>query len=295
MVAQGASFAVDTSQGEALTGFLAGMITEISTSRFIAPVMDYAHAEMAKAFDLDLDVIAKSNPTEYYHMYEWRMVGMPKGHLWRHVMEGGGGYVRTATFEFLPSVMPILTPKERFGDPLGIADPIASVDPADLAKLKNRSYKFWNKAMVQEYGLAANVYPVNVHFLFVPTLRNKGNFMLSKHTSQDFSRANPQDASGATGTRGKFTEFWDMWWSEMAPTVWDDNVRLVIEDDLLKSERELTATINKRRSTTKVFKMNVAAGSAAYLGAKAEAGLYFRSQAVAYQKAANAIEKSGAF
>src|SRR5690242_4645598 len=93
------SLEMDFEDGYATAGFIRGMVTEISTDRYLGSVMNMAHARMAEAFDIEMDVLAASNPNNYHHVYEWRMIGLPEGRLWKHAMIGRGTR-REATFEW---------------------------------------------------------------------------------------------------------------------------------------------------------------------------------------------------
>lgn len=291
----------DLDDGYAALGFMNGMATEINTDRYLGSVIDYSHDILAAAFDVHMDTIARSNPSAYHHVYEWRMVGLPPGRLWRHKISGGGsttgGRVREATFEWRASVRPILTPKERQSDPLGISDPMEQVDSEVIAKLKNRTYFFYNKAPMMEYGLRANVYPKNGKYLFVPSIgTGPKNFYLARHTDQDFSFANPQDHSGGGGTVGKFTTAWVAWWNTVAPTLWDAQVRNTIDNDLGKTEKEMGRALQGRRSRGKSFGIaTFNSGNAAFESGKNLAQAYFKGKEQSYRSASRYVDKNGVF
>src|SRR6478736_8162936 len=80
----------DMAEGYKALGFVTGLTSEVSTSRFIAPVVEYAHDRMARAFDIEIDQVARGNESALGHVYEWRMTGMPQGRLWRHTLTGRG-------------------------------------------------------------------------------------------------------------------------------------------------------------------------------------------------------------
>jgi len=215
-------------------GHIQGIATAVSTDRYIGSVLKYTHERLAKAFDEQMDVIALGNPSAYNHVYEWRMLGLPQGRLWKHKATGTGsmsgvaGKVREGTFQFKASTRPILTPEERHKDS---NDPMSAVPLDIIAMLKPRKYFFYNKASMMEYGLAATVRPKYGKFLFVPTRNSalsgskwrdspssmSGNgFYLAKSTQQNFQYRNPQDSSGGSGTVGRFTSTWVEWWANEA-------------------------------------------------------------------------------
>src|SRR6188768_2835411 len=94
--------------GYLVSGFVTGLATEVSTDRFIIPVVEYAHDQMAQAFDTEADALARSS-NSLSHVYEWRLNGAPQGRLWKHTLTGRGTN-RQASWQWLPSTSPILTP-----------------------------------------------------------------------------------------------------------------------------------------------------------------------------------------
>lgn len=290
-------------------GFLQGLTETIKTDRYIGSVLQLAHAEMAKSFDEFIDVAAAGNPSELHHVYEWRMVGMPAGRLWRHTIGGRSGVVKEkryydASWEWEISKMPILTPEERLTDlnPIGSADPIHAVSPAMLAKLKQTDYYFRWKAPVMEYGLHANVYPRSGKanaLLFVPSWRSvtHGGYYKAKHTQQNFEYADPQDKSGGYGTVGRFTSMWVGWWNSGAPDeTWKLTVQNIVEKDIGRSEREMIVGANRRRSRTKIIGMATFNDEyAAFESGRNRAMAYYTEHARSYVQATKVIDRRGIF
>jgi hypothetical protein len=300
MAKPGVKLEFDLRDGYAALGYVKGMVAEINTDRYIGPVISYTHAKLANVFDEHMDVISVTNASAYSHVYEWRRLGMPNGHLWSHKISGGGttaaGRVREATFEWKPSVRPILTPEERMADD---NDPISKVDPQIIAKLKKRSYIFKSKAPIMEYGLRAVVRPTNAKWLFVPTeSRLNGpekfkGFYLAKQTVQNFAYRNPQDSSGGAGSQGRFTAAWVEWWNTEAPALWDSEISKTIEQGLGRSETELNR-VSHSHARTKVMGIGVFNSEAkAFESGQKLAKAYIYRNAQSYAAAARDMWKNG--
>jgi len=280
---------VDMSEAYAATGFIEQLATSISTERYIDSVTEYTHMTMAKAFDEYVDPIAAGNRTGFNHVYEPDLLGIPAGRLWKHRLQGGGRYTSIASFKFLPSTHNILTPEERSEDK---DDRMYHVSSEVIAKLSKRRYVFTSRATVMEYGLPTVVAPRYSRLLFVPTLRQKGNFMLTRHpTPQNWTRANPQDSSGGAGTQGRFTALWTAWWSNSAPRLWDSHIKDTIEGGLGKSERELMK-VTKGRRRGKTFKMGVFDAKADYEAGSNMAKAFISGQTLSYERASNYIDRN---
>ena len=301
MAKPGVNLEFDMTDGYAALGFIQGIATTVNTDRYIGTVVNYTHAQLARAFDEHMDVVSRTNPSAYSHVYEWRMIGLPQGRLWKHKISGGGaiagiGRVREATFEWRASTQPILTPEERYNDD---NDPISKIDPAIIAKLKKRTYFFYNKASMMEYGLRATVSPKNAKFLFVPTsnpsLSGPKGFYLAQSTNQNFAYKNPQDSSGGSGTVGRFTAAWVEWWTTVAPRMWNSEISKTVEHDLGKSEIEMSrATHGHKRN--KVIGIGVFNDEyAAFESGKNLASAYVYGKAASYARAAAIVEREGVF
>ena len=279
---------IDASEADAALGFISGMVSTIKTDRYINSVTKYAHATMARAFDNTADIVAQGNRDGFSHVYEARLLGMPNGRLWRHRLHGGGRYKEIASFQFMPSSQPILTPSERQDNS---SDPISRVSPDVLSKLSDRRYTFVHKATIMEYGLSATVRPRSGKMLFVPTMRNRGYFKFSKSTNQNWYRSNPQDASGGVGAQGRFTTFWTDWWNTEAPMLWDTRIKMTIENDLGKCQREIQKVTRGRR-TRKTFQMSAFDAKADYDAGGSMAKAYMGKQIMSYAQASKYIDRA---
>jgi hypothetical protein len=209
----------------------------------------------------------------------------------------GRGTMREATFEWVASKAPILTPQERMSDPLRTNDPIAKVDKEVIADLKPRTYFFYWKAPMMEYDLPARVRPKWAKRLFIPTWRAPGNYKFGMETYQDFSAGNPQDGSGGQGTVGMFTAAWLNWWNRTAPKIWDDNVRNVVENDLGVIGREAT---RKKKTASSSFGLTTFGKKRGYKFAAFESGrnraeALVKGKARSYASASKYIDKNGTF
>lgn len=296
------SLEMDAEGGYAAAGFITGMTTEISTNRYIGNVLKYAHGEMAKAFDTETDMKAISAPRFLHHVYEWRMIGLPEGRLWRHQLRGQGS-TREATFAWKASKAPILTPQERQSDPLGTNDPISEVDLSELPRLGKRNYVFYWKAPMMEYNLAARVRPRYARRLFIPTWSVPDKmYRFGMETMQDFRYANPQDSSGGPGTVGMFTAQWTQWWNTVAPKMWDMEVQRTIERDLGIVGNEIGKVGRTRKKTFGLAVFNPTAGKgadssnfAAFEAGRNLAEARIKKQGESYAQASRYVDQQGVY
>jgi hypothetical protein len=222
---------VDNRQAAAVIGGMAGLVAAMKTDRYKRSVIEYAYNNMKSQFDSDVDAAALTDARAVlHHVYEWRLIGVPAGRLWRHKLSGRGGS-REASFKFIASKTPILTPKERRANATGISgnDPIQDVPQKNIDRLQKIPYYFYWKAPIMEYGMSVYIKPVNAKRLFVPLEGAKNNFILS----QGLYVGNP----GGQNT-GAFTKFWLAWWATQAPSIWDEEIRKTIEKDLGRTPLE---------------------------------------------------------
>lgn len=273
----------DMTEGYKALGFITGFSSEVSTDRFIGPVVEYAHSEMAQAFDLEIDQVARGNEESLGHVYEWRMVGTPQGRLWRHTLTGRGAN-RQASWEWQQSKTNILTPEERKNAD-NPNDPINAVDDEDLAELSDRKYYFYNKAAVIEYGLPVNIVAVNAKALFIPSFSHESGYYFAKSSSNQMAN------KGA----GKFTAFWTNWWSTGADAIWQNQIKRIIEKDLGRSKKELSKTTRGRKSK-KTFSLNTFADNdTAFEAGRNYAEAYIKGRAKSYKQAAKYIDRYGKY
>lgn len=272
----------DMADGYKALGFVQGMSEELSTDRFIGPVIEFAHSRMAESFDDEIDSAAGAGTDSLQHVYEWRMLGLPQGRLWRHTLTGRGEN-RQASWKWVASKAPILTPSERKaeGDP---SDPINNVSDEALARLSDRKYIFYWKAPIVEYGLSVNIRPVYAKALFVPTDSNARGYYFSKGTSNQFQE----------GGQGKFTAFWTTWWANGASALWSAEIKRTIEKDLGRSRTELAKVTGRRRK--KSFGINAMSDNfAAYEAGRNMAEAYIKGKAKSYKQAAKYVDRYGQF
>lgn len=272
----------DLDDGYKALGFVDGMTAEISTTRFIAPLVEYVHSRMAEAFDDFADAAAKGNYEHFGHVYEDGMLGIPQGRLWRHTLSGRGEN-RQASWEFLPSKLPIFTPEERVenAEP---NDPIVDVDMEHIERLQGE-YIFAMKASVNEYNLPVNIYPVNSKVLFVPMFGVDNGFRFLKHSGRQIK--NTQS--------GKFTYMWTGWWSTTAKNMFDRELKRAIEKDLGKSEKELHRAVPPRKRMRSMSLSTVTSGDAAYEAGRNYAEAYIKGKAQNYRQASKYIDRYGKF
>lgn len=273
----------DMSEGYKALGFVSGMSSEVSTTRFIAPVVEYVHSRMAQAFDNEADIAAQGSDQGLSHVYEWRMVGLPQGRLWKHTLTGRGED-RQASWQWVASKAPILTPEERKASD-NPYDPIKNVSDEDIAQLSDRKYIFYWKAPVLEYGMAVNIAPVYAKALWIPTADSERGFVFAKGSSNQMASYN----------QGKFTALWSTWWRTAAPKMWDMEIKRTIEKDLGQSEREL-AKATRGRARTKTFSLSTLSDNEkAYEAGRNYAEAYFKGKAKSYKQAAKYVDKYGRY
>lgn len=232
---------VDNRQAAAVIGGMTGLVAAMKTDRYKRSVIEYAYGNMKAKFDEDVDAAARTDARNVlHHVYEWRLIGLPAGRLWRHKLGGRGGN-REASFKFVASKTQILTPTERRQNATGISgnDPIQDVPIKNIKKLRKVPYIFYWKAPIMEYGMSVHITPVDAKRLFVPMWGKKNNFILSEGHYVN----NP----GGENT-GAFTAFWLNWWATQAPDVWDKEVRQTIERDLGRTPLEATAARYKTKA-----------------------------------------------
>lgn len=80
----------DMSEAYVATGFIQGVAGAITTDKHINAVMDVLFTEMNMEFLEYMDAYAASAPDRFHHVYEWDMVGVPSGRLFKPVMRGRG-------------------------------------------------------------------------------------------------------------------------------------------------------------------------------------------------------------
>jgi hypothetical protein len=271
----------DLADGYRALGFVTGLSTTVSTNRFIASVVEYAHDGMAQAFDREIDGVAMANQNAFQHVYEWRLTGVPQGRLWAHTLTGRG-VNRQASWQWLPSKAPILTPEERKAAK-NPNDPINAVSEEDLAELSDRKYYFTWKAPMMEYGLPVFILPKQAKALFIPSFNSEKGYFFAKSSQNQLPNTNA----------GRFTAYWTTWWSSGgAGALWDHQIKNVIEKDLGRAEKELS----KGRRRKKTFSVStVSDNDAAFEAGRNYAEAYIMGKAKSYRQASKYIDKRGKF
>lgn len=278
---------------------------EINTDQYLADVIEYSYALINKEFNSVMTALAASNPDRFKHVYEPGKTGIEQYKLWNMKLYGRGRK-REASFEWIPSVMPILTPRQRAMDP---NDPMSKVPNEVIEKLSDRRYVFRMQAPIMEYRMKVAITPVNSDFLFIPTMNSRRhrtsggsyetrNYRFEKYNMPDWDYRNPQDPSGSESTVGQFTSAWVAFWNGGgAEQVWDSEIAPGIEKGLATgagSQINNAAKMVRRRSASiefSTFNDNYAAFESGANLARA----FIRGKARSYRQAAKWIDKNGFF
>ena len=295
-------------EGYAATGFAYEMTKQIDTPAYMTDLIHFTHAVMAKEFDEVAAAAALSN-VNLTHVYEPGHEGNPDFQLWEHRLYGRGAQ-QQASFEWLPSHLPILKPEERAQDE---SDPMSKVDDDIVSELSTEDYVFVMRAPMMEYGLKANILPKNAKFLFIPTFdggrwyRNKkegtsrfGAYRLEKQNIPDFNYRNPQDPSGDDGTVGNFTSVWVAYWAGGgADDVWNTQVKPMVEAGFDEAEHFMGRAVRtvkagkSRKATVRLSTFN--SSEAAMEAGRNLAIAFIKGQAMSYRQASKHIGKHGYF
>lgn len=203
----------DFTQLASAVGAIQGMSTTVKTDRFLSPLVEAAHVNLANQFDIHMDVLAQSQPSRYHHVYEWRMLGAPGGRLWTHQLKGRGSSNRYASWAWKASKTPILTPTERASNP---DDPMSDLSDEKVASFNERDYFFQWKAPVMEYNVATTIRPRYANQIAFPSAVKPGKIIGMGQAIV----TNP----GGPGTTLAFTTEWTRWWGKVAPTVFDQTL-----------------------------------------------------------------------
>lgn len=306
---------VDMEEGYAANGYMYGFSKEVSTAYYMDDVITFTHSMMAQSFDQHMLGLAEANPANYHHLYEPGHIADPGFELWRHEIFNKGKK-REATWEWLPSKLPILKPMERKQQ--NKWDVMRKV-PTDVIQDKleqsnNNDYIFVWRAPIMEYRMRVQIEPKNTKMLFIP-LKNatglrgskqnklgKQNFTFAFENMPDWDYANPQDASGTVGGNGKggtvnrFTSAWVAFWNGgMADEVWESRVEPFISRGIREVEADMTMRTKTRRRVGTVSFATFNSQKAAFEKGANHARAFVRGQAASYRKAARYIEKKGFF
>lgn len=264
-------------------GAIDGLVTSVDTSHYINAILVETHAQLARKFDTHMRVISASNPKGFKHVFEWNMVGILKGKLWRHHLRGYGRS-RTATFDFAASKTPIPRPTPRS----------TGVSQKELDKLSKRRYVFRWKARIIEFGIPVDIRPKNAKRLFVPLRGQTPQFGNAKDRERAqqrgfvFAQSVHIDRPGGDAA-GNFTTAWFGWWGSTAEQVTNSEILPRIEkkmDDIATVRG--TAASRRGRYAKKTLGLAWSAGKAQ---ASAVAAIQ-EQQALAAGKGLEALEQA---
>lgn len=286
MAKRGIEFGGDISGAFAATGMMQGVVTSMKTGAYVGSALKYTHAVLADEFDQSLDLTARMAPNLYKHVYEWGMVGLPAGRLWRHNLRGRSRN-RTATFEFMPSKVPVPVPKTL-------------TTPGKSGRtVKEGVHIFVWKAPILEYGLTVHIAPKNAKTLVfvMPSLDPDYTYEASRdraagrNTGIMFTKG-PVTAIPGEKVKGAFTTYFSMWWSTQGPERFDQKIRAELERDM--QGVQYTGYIEGfrvGRAKSKSFSILTATGargnnSRVFRKAQREAEQYYRGLAGKYDRQA---------
>jgi hypothetical protein len=263
-----------------VTGAIAGLIDSVNTQVYKNDVITFVHSEMAKEFDVHAALLAAAAPSNFGHVFEWRMTGNLAGKLWRHRLVGSVGD-RTASFEWLASKTPILTPEERKNKP---NDLMSTVPDKEIAKLSKRRYFFYWKAPMMEFNMETTIAPRWSKALFIPTGVPPKHYMIHKGSIRK--------TAGGRSTSGSFTSLWAEWWGTQADAIFNNRLRRIIEMDLANAV-ESGMRIKKSVGRTTVAIGTIASAAEAREAGKAMAEAFIFGKAKSYRAAAAYLEDYG--
>lgn len=215
----------DLSGAFAATGFIKGIATEINTDKHLNSVLDLLFADLNIEFLEYMDTLAAAAPDRFHHVYEWNMVGVPTGRLFRPVMRGRGRN-RTVTWDWRASKKTVpVTP-----------------EAAD-AGVKQVHVFVW-KAPFMEYNTnGVTIEPKRHAWISAFTRDNDHGFALIKGPVHV---ANP----GGPEVRGAFTAAFAEWWGSADRHAAWDNQKIEFEKRLGAMPIATTARKSKSFSLT---------------------------------------------
>jgi hypothetical protein len=144
-------------------------------------------------------------------------------------MLAGRGANRVATFRFKASVTPVPQPTP---ESTGLSESeFAEYDE----KRKERTYFFYNKAAVMEYGIRVDIAPINTKFLFIPVRTNGGVLYDSPKPSRGrrFTFAKHAYITNPGGvSKGTFTSQWSSYWGAQSEATFMERIAPKLEKGL---------------------------------------------------------------
>jgi hypothetical protein len=207
----------------------------IGSRRYLDGVTDFTYAKLADEFGRQMDLVAKTNPDNYHHVYEWRLTGLKRGRLWRSRVRGRGKD-KVAAFEFKASRTPIPSPMERRHSRRN--DPIKNVPMDVIRRLSNRKHFFYWKAPIMENGTTVTIRPKYASALFIPLGEGQEvqGFSRDRTRGYVFTKNAVQSNPGGGKTTGRFTAFWVSWWSGPAHQIFTQEVMPYLQSDAVKTD-----------------------------------------------------------
>lgn len=305
----GISVDAQLDEGYAALGFAKTMVREINTDEYLSSVIDLAHSVLDREFGSFVDAVAVTNPARYRHVYEPGNIGVAGARLWTPMLYGRGRN-KEASFEWRPSVLPILTPQERKRkSKLNSGDAMRYVPDEIIEKLSKRRYVFKMVAPIMEYGLRVNIQPVYSKFLFIPTAkqtfhrnRKEGtsaprHYRFAKYNVPEWGYRNPQEPSGTQNTVGQFTGTWVSFWNGgHAENIWDTEIAPRIQMGLTNIDRELaSATKMARKRRTQVSITTFKSKKKAMESGANLARAFIKGKARSYRQASKHVDRHGYF
>lgn len=225
-------------------GVISGVAKTMRTNKYMSDVIVYAHERMAAEFDYHMDALYAAAPDMFHHVYDWNSLGGRQGgmnRLWRHDLIGTGAS-RNASWSWIASKKPVPTPTERANNP---NDPMSSLPPEQIAKFSNRTYFFYWKAPVMEFGRPVSIEPKYGKVIAFPTWDPESPIVFSK----GLRVIDP----GGDKTTGAFTAAWTSWWSMEAPRIFEEVIAPVVENDItVVSEAGIRSGQRMRNKTVQI-------------------------------------------
>lgn len=264
------TISMDTINAHEFAGYLHGLAMTAKTDRHIAPVIKYTHALMSEEFDAYMAAIAPGQPDRYHHVYDWGMLGMQSGQLWKNVLRGRGSK-RVVSFEWLPSKRTV---------------PIPDIPEGPGGKQLKEIHVFVWKAPVMEYKFDVVIKPKRGEFLAIPTGDPDQPLFF---TRQWVHNSNP----GGEATTGAFTSSFSDWWGGFgAAGVMDEKLQRTLEDDLGRTPLE-NVSRKWRKPRPKSFKMSFVGAQQAFSTGRRMAQRELEKRRTKYINAAIRRERNG--
>jgi hypothetical protein len=166
------------------------------------------------AFSAFADRVSTERSRELHHVYDWGLLGVPSGRLFRLIMTGRGNE-RILSYDFKASSQPV---------PKGMST------STDVPDTRGRFHIFYWKAPILEQGTAQfTIYPAPDKGILV--------WMDPKTRKMMFSKK-PVRTNTLGETNNKFSELWSNFWLNFAQEI-------VITDIVNPTDETLSSGISK--------------------------------------------------